>query len=277
MAPERGHRRPLAIVTGASSGIGRCTAIRLASLGYRTVVIARRAVLLDELAWELSARAPSVAVPMDLRQVERIDGVMHAVLAEHGPASVLVNNAGHGIYRAFAEQSLDTLAELMRVHYEAPVRLIRAVLPGMLARGSGHVFNVSSMSGRVGAWGHAGYAAAKSAMRSVTESLAAEYAPRGVRFTVVYPGIIRTPYFETPEMAPLWARVGHRAIEPERVAEAITDAIGTGRPAVYVPGHYRMLDWLSALSPRLALWMVTRGSVPEEGAAAARVEPAVRV
>src|SRR5262245_2515680 len=100
-----GTATQLAIITGASSGIGRCVAQRLAKRGYRTVLIARRAELLNALAKELAIFAPSVAVPLDLSIPEAIDRIFPTMIEEHGPADVLVNNAGFGLYREFEKQT----------------------------------------------------------------------------------------------------------------------------------------------------------------------------
>jgi short-subunit dehydrogenase len=154
----------------------------------------------------------------------------------------------------------------MRVNFVACVELTRLLLPGMLALAAegrvAHVINICSASARVGPWGHAGYAASKGALRAFTESLAAESRPRDVGVTIVYPGIVDTPYFRTPGMAPLWPKVSRRAIRAERVAEAAVRALGTRRLTVYIPRHYRVIDHIAAITPRLALHLVRRGSTP---------------
>lgn len=260
--------RPLAIVTGASSGIGRCIALELGRSGYRIVLIARREHLLNELASELRAAGPSVVVmPMELAEVDAIEPALTDLFAQEGPANVVVNCAGVGIYAPFQEQTADVMSRLMRVNHEAPIRIIRAALPGLLEMGhSGriaHVMNICSGSARVGAWGHAAYAASKGAMRAMTEVLAAEHGHDGVYFSVVYPGIIATPYFEKPDTSRLWPLVKHRAIAPERVARAVVSAIGRRRVAIYVPAHYRVLDAIYAVSPNAALSIVRGQSRPQ--------------
>ncbi|CAN5779037.1 SDR family NAD(P)-dependent oxidoreductase [soil metagenome] len=254
---------PLAVVTGASSGIGRAIATSLAERGYRTVLIAREEGPLSGLAAALSARAPSRALAFDLRALDSIPALAEQILAEHGVPMVLVNNAGIGNYATFLEEPAARAREMMTLNYEAPAALLRGLLPAMLAaeprRALPHVFNISSMSARLGPWGHSGYAASKAALKSLSETLAQEVRGRA-RVTCVYPGIIRTAYFEKPSMAKLWPMVQRRAIAPERVAAAVVGALGTGRTALYVPRHYRMLDAIIAVSPRLAMRMVRGGS-----------------
>lgn len=256
----------LAIITGASSGIGRDVAHMLAARGYATLLIARRAAELESLARELSRHAPSTALPLDLANCEEIEPALQRALAGGPAPAVLVNAAGYGIYRSFLDHSHFDMTRLMRVNFDAAACAIRAVLPGMVEARAGHIINVSSMSARIGPWGHAGYAAAKSAMRSLTETLAAEYRPQGVRFTVIYPGIVRTPYFEMPTMAPLWERVRQRAVPSEKVARAIVDAIGRDRLYIYIPRHYRAIDLIAAIAPRFAHRLVRSGSMAHRAA-----------
>lgn len=247
----------IAVVTGASSGIGREIALLLAQAGYRVVGVAR---------WMSAQPYPAVeAFYLDLAQPSRVAGAG----AEIGPVDVLVHCAGTGAYRAFLEQDQDEFDRIMQVNYLSVVTLTRALLPGMVCSSAPrrHVLFVSSMSARYGAWGHAGYAASKGAMRSFAESLRLELRPTGVGCTVVYPGIVDTPYFEKGSMRRLWPRVRRRAVSPQRVARAAVGAIGSRRSTVYVPRLYRTLDAVYAMSPRLAGWMVLRGSRDGEAGA----------
>ncbi len=263
-----GHRLPLAIVTGASSGIGLHIARLLAERNYRTVLIARREKRLDDLAAELSRFSPSVALPMDLADVDSIDAALAPVFESEGPASVVINCAALGVYAPFEQQNTDVLSRIMRINHEAPVRIIRAAWPGFVElKRLGqvvHVMNICSSSARVGAWGLAGYAASKGAMRALTEVLASEHHNDGIRFTLVYPGIVATPYFEQPNMDILWQIVKRHAISPEHVARKVVDAIGTRRTVMYVPAHYRLIDLLYALSPAAALRIVRQQSQPSQ-------------
>lgn len=262
---------PLAIITGASSGIGEAAARALAAKGWRTVLLARRGDALRDLAKTLSASAPSDWSALDLSDLDTIEPTLDTMLDRHGPPAALINNAGFGLYKPFLDHSIAEHERLMNVLYFAPVRTIRTVLPHMLARAPGeaglpgargHVINISSMSVRMGPWGHAGYAAAKSALRTLTQTLAAEHAHEGVRFSVVCPGIVDTAYFRTEQIAPLFASMRGRAIAPERVARAVTRLLDKPRLEVCVPRHYRALDLISALAPRLAHRIVSQQSRP---------------
>jgi short-subunit dehydrogenase len=260
--------RPLALITGASSGIGQETARELARRGWRTILLARREELLRELAEELSPLAPSAVVTADLAQPDGPEKAASHILETHGPIDALVNNAGFGIYATFLRHAPQDHARLMQVNYFAPLALIRAFLPAMLARGHGRIVNISSMSAKIGPWGHSGYAASKAALRAMTESLDAEYRAHGVRFSCVFPGIIATPYFMNPGMSVLFRKVQRYAISPQRCARLVANVVERPRIWACVPWHYRILDALGALSPTLAHRIVARSSRAADAAAA---------
>ncbi len=260
-ANDSAPHRPVAIVTGASSGIGRAVAALLARRGYHLVLLARRAPKLEELAAELSHYATSTILPLDLARSEAIEEAL-AGLPAGGPIEVLVNNAGFGLYRPFLKHSLEDFRRLMDVHYFAAVSLIRVVLPGMVERRRGHVINVASISTKMGPWGHAGYAAAKAALATLTQTLAAEHAESGVRFSYVNPGIVETEFFDAPTCAPLRARLRGHAISAEYAAGKIVSLLDRPRLELCIPAHYRVMDWLKALSPGLVHRLVTRQSRP---------------
>jgi short-subunit dehydrogenase len=258
--PPAAADAPLAVVTGASSGIGMAVARLLARRGCRTILVARRTQVLDTLAEELSGHAPCCAAPADLSDPAATSAIGHHILRRYGPVDILINNAGFGIYRDFARQTWGDHERLMAVNYRAPLMLTRAFLPGMLSHGRGHIINVSSMAARIGPWGHAGYAASKAALRAMTEVLAAEYNSRGVHVSCVFPGIIDTPYFRIGGLGPLFDRLKRHAITPERCASAIVGLLDRPRVWAYVPRHYRLLDLVAAVSPPLAHAIVARKS-----------------
>ncbi|MCX5658134.1 MAG: SDR family NAD(P)-dependent oxidoreductase [Planctomycetota bacterium] len=257
-----GNDAPLAIVTGASSGIGRETATLLARRGYRTILLARRAQRIEALAQELSAFAPSEALALDLSQPGAVESAAPALLARVGPVDVLVNNAGTGQYTPFAETPVETERQLMQVHYFSAAALIRAVLPEMRRRRRGHVINVASIATKMGPWGHSGYAAAKAALVSLTQTLAAEHGRDGIHFSYVNPGIVATEFFNDPTLAPVAQRNTRRRVAPATVAAGVVGLIDHPRLELCIPRHYRILDWINALSPALAHWMVAAGSRP---------------
>ena len=190
----------LAVVTGASSGIGEAYAERLAAGGWDLIVVARRADRLGKLAARLNdAHAVTVrAIEADLAdpgEVQRICDQMGAL-----PVDMLVNNAGLAHYMPFADLPPGQAVELVDLNVLAPVLLTRAALPGMLARSRGTVINVASLLAFSGAVRapflpqRAVYAATKSFLVTFSQALAAEVAGRGVQVQVVCPGVVRSEF-----------------------------------------------------------------------------------
>ena len=249
--PHRDWDGKRAIVTGASSGIGRELARLLAGRGCRTVLIARRADRLESLARELSADAPAVAVALDLTDIEQVRRTAALLVKEHGPVDVLINNAGSGMLRPFLEQSHEDFDRLMRVHYYAPAALIRAVLPTMLERRRGQIINIGSVAMKANPWGHSGYSAAKAALVSLTRTLATEYGRRGVHFSYVTLGLVRTEFFNQPGYAAVADEVARHGLAVEPVAKRIASLLDRPRLEIVIPRYYRLVDWLNLLCPSL--------------------------
>ncbi|MFE0043040.1 SDR family NAD(P)-dependent oxidoreductase [Streptomyces albireticuli] len=247
----------LAVVSGGSSGIGRETAAALARKGYRTVLIARRQEPLRDMARDLSRWAPSTAIALDLSSRRTLEDELPRVLGGLGPVDVLVNCAGHGLYQPFLECTSDDHHRMMLVHYFAATAAIGAVLPSMLDRGTGHVINIGSMAAKMGPWGHSGYAAAKAALTSLTETLAAEHRGSGVHFSIVHPGIVDTPFFDRPPLGELRHKSARHLIAPARVARAVTRLLDRPRLQVCVPRGYRVIDAIGAVSPALLHRLIT--------------------
>lgn len=260
---------PLAIVTGASSGIGEKLAERLAQRGFRTALIARRRDRLDSLAQRIKGHA----YPTDLADEDAVAAVSKQIKTEHGDAQVLINNAGYGAYRAFLNTSLDEHNRLMQVNFTAAAALIHAVLPGMVRRGSGHVINIASVAATMGPWGHGVYAASKAAIRALTQSLAGEYRGQGVDFSCVLPGLVLTEFFDDPSYTELFGRHRHRAITADKAADRIVRLLDRPRLELTVPARMRVLDLIAAVSPCLAHRLVTMTSRPKPTAAPAAAHP----
>ncbi|TMR07089.1 SDR family oxidoreductase [Actinomadura soli] len=220
------HAYRTALVTGASSGIGESFARLLAGRGTDLVIVARRAERLDGLARELVER---YRVAVEVLAADLTDPAQRAEVEGRlitDPVELLVNNAGHGAFGAFAEAPLHDQLAQVELNVTALVRLTHAVLPGMVERGRGGVLNVSSMSGFAPSPGSATYGATKAYVASFSESLHSEVAGKGVHVTALCPGFTRTDDGVPSNL--LWLR-------REDVAKAGLEAVATGR-ALCIPG-----------------------------------------
>jgi short-subunit dehydrogenase len=231
------HMPELAVVTGASSGIGEAYAQRLAADGWDLIVVARREDRLHQLAARLTDAyaVTAQAIPADLAdpaEVQRICGEIAAM-----PVGMLVNNAGLAHYMPFADLAPAQAGELMDLNVLAPVLLTRAALPGMLARSHGTVINVASLLAFSGAVQapflpkRAVYAATKSFLVTFSQALAAEVADRGVQIQVVCPGVVRSEFHSRQGMD----MSAVPRMEPGQVVEASLADLADG-VVVSVPG-----------------------------------------
>jgi short-subunit dehydrogenase len=214
-----------ALVTGASSGIGRATAVRLARANVRLKTTGRDEEALRGLTAETGADHLVVDLA-DPAALERLAGWA-------GDVDLLVNNAGFGWAGPFQGMTPAEAHALVGVNLVAPLVLTGLLLPGMLQRGMGHVVNVASIAGHVGVRHEAAYAATKAGLVAFTESLRYELAGTGVGVTLVSPGVIDTSFFER-EGRP-YRRSFPRMRRPETVAAAIVRAVERDVADVFVP------------------------------------------
>ena len=200
-SPATPPAKPTALITGASSGLGEVFARTLARRGYDLVLVARRedrlAKLRDELQQQYDTRAEvcvaDLANPDDVARLEQR-------IARIDTVEMLVNNAGFGTAGRFAEVDIAPQADMIQVHVTATVRLTRAALSGMVARGTGSVINVASVAGFLTSGGSVTYCATKAYLISFSQSLDAELRDRGVRIQALCPGFTYTEFHDTAEM-----------------------------------------------------------------------------
>jgi short-subunit dehydrogenase len=244
----------VALITGASSGIGEATARRLArEPGARLVLAARRRERLDELARELGG---ATVIALDLTDPNAPAKVLETVRAEHGELHLLVNNAGAAWRGSFGDTGWANVERHMKLDFEAPVRLTEALLPLLreTAAGAGagqvSIVNVASTASRVSRPNSGAYSAAKFALAGWSDALHAEELEHGVHVGLVLPGFVKTEGFPATE---LLARAPTRWIvsTPDAVAEAIVEAGPGGRAERYVPRYYWIPAALRILAPRL--------------------------
>jgi NAD(P)-dependent dehydrogenase (short-subunit alcohol dehydrogenase family) len=180
------------LITGTSSGFGRQIAQAALARGDRVVATARRPETLAGLVAAAPERVHPVA--LDVTRADQIDAAVHAALERFGGIDVLVNNAGHGSVGAVEEIDMADLRALMDTMFFGPVALTQAVLPHMRERRSGVIVQMSSMGGQLSPPGFGAYCSAKFALEALSESLATEVEPYGIRVLIVEPGAFRTEF-----------------------------------------------------------------------------------
>lgn len=225
---------PLALVTGASSGIGEAFARRLAARGLDVVLVARRTDRLERLAAEIRPSGRRVEViPVDLARPEADAALAQEVSRRGLEVGFLVNNAGFGFHGSLVDLDAARQAEMIQVNVAALAALTRRFLPAMLARRAGVVLNVASTAAFQPVPYFATYAATKAFVRAFSEGLAEEVEPHGVRVVCLCPGPTETEFFEAARMTAKFE--GVRMLPVEAVVEAGLRGVESGRRVV-VPG-----------------------------------------
>jgi uncharacterized protein len=243
----------LAVVTGASAGIGREFCEQLAAQGHDLLVVARDGDRLRALAEEMRTRH-RVAVevhPADLSveaEIERLAGRL-----ERAGAVLLVNNAGFGTRDVLLEADAARQTAMVRLHTLAPMRLTMAVLPGMVRASAGAVVNVSSVASFIYSAGSVNYCATKAYLTTFTEGVAAELRGTGVQAQALCPGFTRTEFHQRME-ATASGIPGAPWLSAPAVVRASLESLARGGPVVCVPGlAYKVLVRLIRLTPRRLL------------------------
>ncbi|MBV9536897.1 MAG: SDR family oxidoreductase [Solirubrobacterales bacterium] len=226
----------IALVTGASSGIGEQFARQLSARGHRVALVARRRERLAELAGELGGQGRAVPLAVDLSLPEGRDWLASRLDQLGAQVEVLVNCAGYGIYRGFAEAGREQELRQVRLLVETMVDLMARYLPAMVERGRGAIVNVSSTAGFQALPFNAGYAAAKSYVLVLSEAVHEEVADRGVTVTAVMPGPVPSGFQKASDAEYFTARLPKFTfVSPERVARDALQAADSGRISV-IPG-----------------------------------------
>jgi short-subunit dehydrogenase len=239
----------IALVTGASSGIGEATAKRLArEPGAELTLVARRGERLRALAESLPCKATWLA--LDLTEAEAPQRVRDHVAAQHGRLTLLVNNAGAAWRGSFAESGHANVKRHMELNFDAPVRLTEALLPLLRSSSPSAIVNVASAAGRVARARSGAYSASKFALIGWSDALHLEERPHGVHVGLVLPGFVATEGFPATELRER-ALTRRLVSTPERVAAAIADTGLRGRAERYAPGYYALPAILRILAPRL--------------------------
>lgn len=213
-----------ALITGASSGIGKATALAFAKAGINLALVSRESEKLAAVA--AAAREVGVkaeAFPLDLSKIDQVQNSISAIVAEFGPVDILVNNAGMGYTASLTDTPLADWQKVLDLNLTSVWQCIQGILPSMHDRGSGIIVNVSSIAGSqvFPNWG--AYCVSKFGLMALSKSLAAEERPRGIRVSVICPTSVNTPMWDTDTVQADFDRSG--MLTPEIVAESILHAV----------------------------------------------------
>jgi len=213
----------IVLITGGSSGIGKAAALKIAAAGAVTLIVARDAAKLAATRLEAAARGLSIVTyAADIGDPAQCDALIKTIIADHGGVDILINNAGRSIRRGI-EHSYDRLHDFertMRINYFASVQLTMGLLPEMVKKQSGHVINISSIGVLAGSPRFSAYVASKAALEAWTQCAAGEFLDRGINFTIINFGLVRTPM-----IAPTKFYDHVPTMTPEEAADLIAEAI----------------------------------------------------
>ncbi len=239
----------LVMITGASSGIGKATALRLAAAGAHVLLVARTAEKLEETATEISALGGhSSLYQADVSVMEDCDRLVAEVLEEHGFVDVLINNAGRSIRRSL-EHSFERFHDFertMQVNYFGAIRLIMGLAPSMLAAKKGHIINISSIACLSPSPRFSAYVASKSALDAWTRAAAVEFSDRNVRLTTINMPLVRTPMIEATTVYDSMP-----VLTPDEAVDMVVDAV-INKPKRIATRLGISLQVMSAVAPKLS-------------------------
>lgn len=242
----------VAVVTGASSGIGRETALALVRHGARVTLAARRTDLLQRLAEEIhTLGGEALVAPTDVTQKEQVEAAIQKTLERWERLDLLIANAGQYLRCTTPQLNLEVIQTAMAVNFYGAVYAVLAVLPHMLSRKRGHIVLVASINGKVGLPPDGPYVAAKFALTGLGEVMRQELRPHGIHVTLVLPGRVDTEmiaHIKTP-----WISA---KISPKTVARAILRGIRKRSAEVIVPLQAYSLVYAHTISPRLSDWAI---------------------
>ena len=237
------------LITGASDGIGKRLALDLAARGAVIVGCGRSAERLQPVLAELQCISPrSIMIRCDVGSRGDVRAMVAKTLVAYDTIDILVNNAGIGMRRPLLETPLDIIEDLMRTNYLGTVYCTREVLPSMIARGHGHIVNISSVAGHIGTLNMTGYCASKFAINGFSESLYHELKPRGIAVSLVCPGPVRTrfnrSFAETSPKSPQ-----SMIISPESVSQTVMTIIEKKRFEMIRPRSFALICAVKRFMP----------------------------
>jgi len=255
-----------ALVTGASSGIGRGIALELARRGCKVAVLARTRDALEELADEMrelggERGAEALVAPADVQEEEQVAAAVARTVETFGGLRLLVANAGLGRYAKVEDQPAEHVETTIHVNYVGMTRTVRHALPHLLAAAPSHVVGVTSSAGLIPHTLGSAYCASKAASNMYLAALRLEVFDRGVGVSWVCPGVVKTPFLDKVDMdpdkdLPRLARMTVRHLSADEVVRATLRAVEGNKREVALPLMMRFFAWSRRATPRIAEWLV---------------------
>ncbi|MGY5149512.1 MAG: SDR family NAD(P)-dependent oxidoreductase [Candidatus Nitrosopumilus sp. bin_68KS] len=242
-------KNKLVLITGASSGIGKESAIEFAKLGANIILIARRKDKLEQIANELKKfHVLTLVYQCDVSKKDQVKEMSQLIFEKFDSIDILVNNAGFAIYGSVSDLSIRDIESQMETNYFGMVYCIKEFLPSMLKKKSGHIVNVASVAASFGLPGIASYCASKFAMLGFSEGLKHELKDTGVGITVVSPIMVRTNFFDHSSFEKM-PKYSPTSLDPKTVAKSIIKAANSSRLEIVVPSVVRGAIWLKTSFP----------------------------
>lgn len=250
-----------ALVTGASSGMGAAIAIELAKGGAaKLLLLARNQEKLENIARQIVSHGSQAYVyPIDLSQDHEVEQLAQRILHEVGVPDILVNNAGSGQWKFIEETSAAEARNMMDLPYFAAFNLTRAFLPGMLARNSGHIVNMSSVASRFTWPGATAYTAARWAVRGLTEALRSDLYGTNINVTLYESGYVQSPYWEhNPNSQERLPGISHYTppLTPADVGQAVVAAVRHDKRLVVIPFMMKTIYLQHFFFPWVVQWLM---------------------
>lgn len=254
------YANQVAVITGASSGIGWALSKQLAAEGCKVGLIARRRDKLEELAAEIRQAGGTAALATaDVGDREQIHAAIAEVAGELGPIDLLIANAGIGMPTQLDPMNIDEIEQMFRINVLGVVYTLEAGLPDMLRRGKGHIVAISSAAAKKGLPGESAYCATKAAVNNYMEGLRLQLRDKGILVTTICPGFVQTPMVEMNTFKMPWL------MSADEAAQHIVRALKQKKKFYLFPWQMRFLMWLCFWAPD---WIIVKGM--------GRYEPAPR-
>ena len=242
-------KNKVVLITSASSGIGKQTAIEFAKLGSNIILVARTKNKLEQVENQLKQfNVTTLVCPCDVSKKEQVENMSKIVLKKFNSVDILINNAGFAIYGSVFDLSIDEIESQMETNYFGMIYCTKLFLPLMIKQKFGHIVNVASVAASFGLPGIASYCASKFAMLGFSEGLKHELSGTGVGITVVSPIMVKTEFFDHPSFEKM-PKYSPTSLNPKTVAKAIVKAANSSRLEIITPSVVRVAVWLKHTFP----------------------------